>query len=141
MNIGEEVCSEVASQIADSLGSASKFRAFILEYLPPAPSKRPPEWCQHPWNVIDLRKTLAVIYRYRSNALHDGMPFPAPMCEAPYRPLEFEAPAERPFFHSAAGGGTWLEKDTPMLLHTFEYIARNVLINWSSQTSRGSQDI
>jgi hypothetical protein len=27
-------------------------------------------------------------------------------------------------------GGVWLAKDTPIQLHTFEYIVRNSIINW-----------
>lgn len=43
----------------------------------------------------------------------------------------WEAVAERPIgLATSVGSGTWLAKDTPMLLHTFEYIARNALIAW-----------
>jgi hypothetical protein len=47
----------------------------------------------------------------------------------------------------AAGYGevTWLQKDIPMNLHLFEYIARNSLLKWwascASRDSRADSDI
>ena len=37
----------------------------------------------------------------------------------------------------AAGsrGGSWMAKDMPMLLHTYEYIVRNAILNWWEQTA------
>ncbi len=29
-----------------------------------------------------------------------------------------------------ANGGVWIIDDTPILLHTFEYIVRGALLNW-----------
>ena len=72
---------------------------------------------------------MSKIYEYRSNALHGGIPFPAPMCNAE---MKFEdCMAEKPTglaCHTL--GGAWLAKDTPMLLHMFEHITRGVLLNW-----------
>lgn len=125
-----EVLIHVAEEIADSLGATRKFLDFVLNFLPPEPENRPPlgriEWTTGP-----LEKILKAIYGYRSKALHEGRPFPPPMCEAPYRADKSSAPAERPIsLGSSQGGGVWLAKDTPLLLHTFEYIARGSLINW-----------
>jgi hypothetical protein len=40
-------------------------------------------------------------------------------------------------------GGVWMEKDVPILLNTFEYITRGVLLNWwraqASQEQKASQ--
>ena len=59
------------------------------------------------------------------------MPFPAPMCDPPYRHETWQGVAEKPIgLATSVAGGTWLAKDTPMLLHTFEYIARNALTKW-----------
>lgn len=72
------------------------------------------------------------IYDYRSKALHDGTPFPAPMCEPPFYNKEWSVTyAEKPHGGAVgAMGGTWLAKDIPLLLHTFEYITRGTLIKW-----------
>lgn len=72
---------------------------------------------------------MSKVYSYRSKALHEGRPFPAPMC---LTPLGFaEVPVEIPLALGASMlGGTWIKKDVPMLLHTFEYIARQALLRW-----------
>ncbi len=78
-----------------------------------------------------MKKAMSLIYNYRSKSLHGGTPFPAPMCTAP---IVFEAssrPAEIPIgVTTRALGGTWQKKDVPMLLHTFELIARGTLRRW-----------
>ena len=58
------------------------------------------------------------------------MPFPAPMCEPPFKHKEWEACAEKPIGGMSAYGGTWLADDLPMYLNTFEYIARNAINKW-----------
>lgn len=127
----DDLPTKVAAHIADSIGSTKKFIDFILEFLPPPPPKRPDDWGRHPWECQSLRKTMSLIYAYRSKALHGGSPFPAPMCEPPYRRESWEAPAEKPIgLARSSMGGSWVAEDTPMLLHTFEYIVRRVLLKW-----------
>jgi hypothetical protein len=36
------------------------------------------------------------------------------------------------------GGGVWKAEDVPILLNTFEYIARNVLLNWWASLAEAS---
>ncbi|HEY6349557.1 MAG TPA: hypothetical protein VI636_09125 [Candidatus Angelobacter sp.] len=125
-----EILARVADEIADSLGATRKFLDFVLNFLPPEPEERP-QLGKIDWTPEALKKILKVIYGYRSKALHEGRPFPAPMCEAPHRADKSSAPAEKPIsLGSSQGGGVWLAKDTPLLLHTFEYITRGSLINW-----------
>ena len=124
----------VAEQIVDSLGSAKKFVDFVKEFLPPAPPLRPPGY-QFSWEISDITRALRLIYRYRSKALHDGTPFPAPMCDSPRRlAQDWQAWTERPTGLAASMlGSVWLAEDTPILFHTFEYIARNALLRWWQQ--------
>lgn len=124
----------VATEFADSIGASKKFREFLLAYLPQPPQKRPPEYVQVDWSTDSLGRAFRKIYDYRSKALHDGMPFPAPMCAPPLRfETSWEAVAERPLgLGMSVSGGTWLAKDMPMLLHTFEYVARRALNAWWS---------
>jgi hypothetical protein len=125
------LATRVANEFADSIGATKKFIEFLLGHLPLPPKERPAEWSQVDWSPDNLKKAFRLIYAYRSRALHDGMPFPAPMCEPPFLHQSWEAVAERPLGLAASvGSGTWLAKDTPMLLHTFEYIARNALTAW-----------
>ncbi len=122
---------EVADLIADRIGATKKFIDFILTFLPVPPPNRPAEWGRHSWEYNNMKKSLKLIYDYRSKALHSGYPFPVPMCEVPFRHESWGALAERPIgIATSAKGGTWLAEDTPMLLHTFEYIVRHTLIKW-----------
>ncbi|MDD5671891.1 MAG: hypothetical protein PHN49_09645 [Candidatus Omnitrophica bacterium] len=122
---------EVAEQLADSLGVTKKFVEFLMNYLPSVPSTRPAVWAQIEWTEENLRKIFRQIYAARSKALHDGIPFPAPMCEHPYRDKTWLAPAEKPIgLGASAWGGKWLPPDMPLHLHVFEYIAQNALLKW-----------
>jgi hypothetical protein len=125
------ILSKVAEYIADSLGITRQFVTFVLRFLPEPPGLRPPEWAQFKWEPNQLKKALTTIYSYRSKALHDGRPFPPPMCNAPRLDSSWQAPAEKMVGQATSErGGVWLQKDIPMNLHLFEYIARNVLLNW-----------
>jgi hypothetical protein len=132
---------EVAKQMADSLGATSKFIKFALGFLPPPPAKCPPKGFQLSWDRSDMEGVIRKIYDYRSKALHAGIPFPFPMCTPPLRHLDWLAPAEVPVgLSTSAVGGTWLASDTPVIFHTFEYIARHALLTWWKGYIREEED-
>jgi hypothetical protein len=120
----------VADAFNDSFGVTRKFLDFMLTFRPEAPTPRP-AWGGIDWSDQSLEAILKIVYRYRSKALHEGKPFPAPMC---LPPLRYAGPAltEKPHGDMSVSGGTWKEKDVPLLLHTFEYITRKVLLKWWS---------
>jgi hypothetical protein len=120
----------MAAHLAPYLGATKKFIDFVLAFLPPAPDVRPAEYYQYPWTPKRFKGGLGTIYNYRSRALHGGVPFPAPMCRAPRTDphgtlLEICTPIAE-----TTRGGTWLAKDIPMPLHTFEYVVRHALLGW-----------
>lgn len=128
---GDEAVGLVARHLSHQLRATRKFIDFSMNFLPPAPEHRPPTWLQLDWSPSHMRATLAKIYIHRSGALHAGTPFPWPMCFLPFRSSEQEPPAEVPHGSAtAAQGGVWTKEDTPLLLHTFEYITRGVITNW-----------
>jgi hypothetical protein len=128
---GEELANRVASEYADSIRATKKFVDFLVAHLPSPPEKRPAAWGQVEWSPDGLRPAFRKIYEHRSRALHDGIPFPPPMCEPPFKDETSDTIAERPIGLAMSGyGGTWMLKDTPMLLHTFEHIVRHVLNAW-----------
>lgn len=136
--IGPEVAAEVARYIADSLGSTKKFVDFVMSFLPGPPPTRPPAPYQFDWQEAEIRRVLRKIYGCRSEALHDGKPFPEPMSESPFADRGWAAPSERSIaLATSSKGAVWLAKDAPMLFHLFEYIARNALISW---WQRGAPD-
>jgi hypothetical protein len=128
--LGAEVPARVAAHIADMLGSTRKFVEFLITFLPSPPEVRPPIGFQHPWDKDNLEKTFRKIYGYRSKALHDGIPFPLPMCEPAFSQLDWSAPSEVPMGSTSALNATWVNKDTPMHFHSFEHIARHAILNW-----------
>lgn len=126
----EGLPASVADEFADCIGATKKFVDFLLAHAPPPPENRPDESCQLDWSPDNLRKAFRRVYACRSKALHDGMPFPAPMCDPPF-PATEDTPAERPIGAGASvGGGAWVAKDIPMHLHVFEYVARSAIDAW-----------
>jgi len=108
-----------------------KFIDFLLEFLPKPPAERPYLFAQHLWEKDAFSETFSSIYKYRSRALHDGSPFPAPMCSPPMpagEKGEFEEILSA--LSASMKGSVWAAKDIPITLHTFEYIARNAILNW-----------
>jgi len=126
---GESLLEQVADAIVDSLGATRKFVSFLQGFLPPPPTSRGSPYVHVSWDREDMARALSTIYRWRSRALHGGTRFPLPMCEPPYQ--HADVVWEKPPGHGTAiAGAVWVEKDMPMLLHTFEYIARNSLLKW-----------
>lgn len=124
----------IADEFEPSLRSTKKFISFCLDFLPAPPKARPGKEGQVSWARADMKKSLGTIYEHRSGALHNGIPFPLPMCRPPgrFEGLDgWDAPEERPpGFAARIGNAAWTAKDTPMLLHTFDHIARHALLKW-----------
>jgi hypothetical protein len=128
---GAQLLDEIAAEIADSLGATKKFIDFLLEHCPKPLSTRSAKL----WDAPRFREALRTVYKWRSRALHDGVPFPAPMCDAPgLIDGEFQ---EFPFgLAQSSKGGSWIAQDTPMLMHVFEYIVRESLLSWWRSTPK-----
>lgn len=127
----QSILPNAADLMAYSFGITKKFVDFVLYFLPNPPKDRPPEGFQINWDRAIFEKAFKIIYDYRSKALHEGRPFPSPMSHPPYTVQSWKAPAERiGGLAVSEAGGVWVKKDLPMSLHMFEYIARNVLLNW-----------
>jgi hypothetical protein len=71
----------VAKRLERQLRATAKFLTFTLEYLPDPPGIRP-QGCSLDWAT--LKGGLRVIYDHRSRDLHDGVPFPEPLCKPPH---------------------------------------------------------
>jgi len=121
---GRELVQKVAPLVAPYMGSTKKFVTFLTTFMPEPPPDRPPEALRISWSKKDMKRNLGDVYDCRSHALHGGIPFPLPMC-MPVRMKE-----EKPVGSMVSSYGVWLAKDTPMLLHVFEYIVRNSLLKW-----------
>jgi hypothetical protein len=128
---GHQLVEYAAAEIAPVIGSTSKFCRFLETFAPSPPVQRPPAYAQVLWTSRALRRMFSRIYEYRSRALHTGTPFPAPMNWRPHAIGEATVFSEK-IDGTAAGVGPfmWDEADTPLFLHTFEFIARQALTNW-----------
>jgi hypothetical protein len=132
---GTDLVQRVADEIAHLFKATDKFIRFLERFMPDSPSARPPEFVALGWSKRKMREALSQVYELRSRALHAGVPYPPPMCEAPF-PLDVGANgvvpvAEIPYYTlSYQQGGFWVASDTPMILNTFEYITRNALQGW-----------
>jgi hypothetical protein len=129
---GQGLVAVVASEIAPYMGATKRFVDFLQEFLPDPPSQRPDEFGQLPWHDRKaLKKVFTIVYKYRSRALHSGTPFPMPMSDPPAQLGGWVAPAEIPIGSASRTlGATWIHKDTPILLNTFEYITRGAILRW-----------
>ncbi len=126
--------SEILSNITRA---TKKFIDFLAKFAPDAPAFRPPEAFQFSYKTANLKKAANLIYGHRSASLHSGTAFPLPMCIPPkfWKNEEFEGGVygEIPLgLAMSSQGATWQRAQTPMLLHTFEHIARGAILNWWS---------
>jgi hypothetical protein len=129
---------QLCELLAPQIKATQTFRDFIAECAPAPPDPRPTvdqlDWDQ-------MRQHAGVIYRHRSDALHGGKPFPVPMLERPSVDAS-GAIQEKPYgLNAGALGGIWDAKETPMLLSTFEYVARRALLHWWSELAAGRQSV
>jgi hypothetical protein len=124
---GGDVLIEVARRLRPILRSTAKFINLFERYFPGAPTQRGP--ISLAWSFPVLKPMLMKIYSHRSKALHDGTPFPLPMC---LPPTYFDGvPSDYTLGLAMSGSqGAWRAEDTPMHLHVFEYLVRESILNW-----------
>lgn len=136
---GQEHLHEVAVLLHQQTRATRKFLDFLMAHLPGPPQDRPEKWGQLDWS--QMRAHLRTVYTYRSSALHAGTPFPLPMCMPP-RTFDDRHPVEKPTgLGMYAQDARWRAEDTPMLLWTFEYVARGALLRyWTSLGTAASPD-
>ena len=112
--------------------STARFLDFLLTFMPDPPTERCEEYFQVPWS--QLKKRLSLIYGYRSDRLHGGIPFPAVMNQPPLVLPESGRPCERPFgIASLNYTSQWPASELPMYLWTFEHIVRGALSRWYTE--------
>lgn len=119
------------------LRSTKRFVDLLMEYMPESPDLRPTRY-PLAWEDEPLRKAIKRIYRYRSEALHSGVPFPAPLCTPLEGIREDEVLPERP--HAVmtwCQNASWHRKDLPMYLHMFAYMVHGALLNWWNELKKG----
>lgn len=134
------VISMVARRFATTMRVKRRFLDFLLKYGAVPPMPRPvPSLVGHfalDWSLPTLETALKTVYDCRSRALHDSVPFPAPMCEAPSSQMvrvaarEEVAWSEQPGHATYAYDAVWMVKDMPMNLATFAHIVRTAAVQW-----------
>ena len=134
----------VARILAPTLKATKKFIDFGLRFLPSPPERRPEQFLQIDWSTSSWKSILGTIYKYRSNALHAGVPFPSPMGEPPFE-HEGRIPSEKGSVGLAAHhhGGSWNSADLPINLNLFAMVTRQMLLAWleSFQPATGASPL
>lgn len=129
-----ELLGPVADILKQLTRSTKRFVGFIEAFVPPPPLTRAETYAQFSFAPKDLRKAMELIYGHRSKSLHRGTAFPLPMCEPPRYTQSAEvlfSVQEKPQGHAMySRNASWKAEQTPMLLNTFEHIARGALLNW-----------
>ena len=125
----------IAVILSKYTGATKKFIDFLVTFSPSPPTERPVEFLRFSFEAREIKKAASIIYEHRSEALHNGTAFPLPMCLPPQffavEGKQGSAHAEVPLgLATYSLGASWKHKQTPMLLHTFEYIARGALLGW-----------
>lgn len=124
--ISSEAARIAAEDLAGTLRAEHKFLAFTIPRVPAPPVERP-EGGRVDFN--DLEPALRTIYEWRSRDLHDGVPFPQPMCEPPI--AGSDGVYERfPALAVQAQGGAWPAAQLPMYLHVFVHVVGGALRSW-----------
>ena len=117
----------VAEHLKRQLGATRKFLDFTLGFLPAPPGIRPSDSAVD-WSNIE--PALRIVYDHRSRDLHDGIPFPAPLCEPPNSDAGGVASETFSALAAAGGGGVWPADRMPMRLHVFAHIVGGALRGW-----------
>jgi hypothetical protein len=119
----------LASELFAITKSTAKFLNFMMKFKSAEPPMRPVEVYQLSWDDAEYKKTMGIIYGHRSKALHEGIPFPEPMC-GPIMNLGGTF-SEIPSCGGASSyNAVWSQEDIPMQLHVFEHITRSSLLQW-----------
>jgi hypothetical protein len=134
-NLPSEKRAAIATVLAPLMRSRRRCLDFMGKFAAEPPVDRPPDAFKINWTHIE--KALATIYDYRSVALHAGTPFPAPMCEPPHD-IDGHALEIPVGLATATADAVWRAADTPMLLSTFERMARSALVKWWMASSIGT---
>lgn len=132
-------------------GATKRFREFCMRYRPSAGPDPRPRWGAFVWHDENaVRDAVQKIWTHRCNAVHEGIPFPIPMCSAPgltNDPANDEQARRHPMYEEVpsglathAAGARWQHCDTPLLLHAFAYFVRAALLKWWEAKLRDSRE-
>jgi hypothetical protein len=129
-----ELLGPVAETLKQLTRSTKRFVSFVETFVPRPPATRPEAYMQFSFAPDDLRKAVSLIYGHRSMNLHRGTAFPLPMCQPPRYTQAAEillSIQEKPEgLAMSSRNASWKAEQTPMLLNTFEHLARGALLNW-----------
>jgi len=104
---------EIAAQhLARTLKATKRFVDFVVHLMPDPPEQRPAQVYCFEWTKERMKDCAAIVYGHRSLALHEGIPFPRPMCAPDYLRGQ-KVPAEIFIRDTAVLDGAWRKADLP----------------------------
>ena len=132
-----QVLEAVAGQVARLFWQSSKVWSFVKAFDPGPPLVRPgEEYNRFDWSRLE--EAIFTIYDHRSRDLHDGIPWPLPMCGSP-------EPGEGGTSEIFGGGSytgygaSWSAERLPMRLHLFAHLVGGAIRNWWSSLGEQTQ--
>ncbi|EGR2205724.1 TPA: hypothetical protein NKX25_002856 [Vibrio parahaemolyticus] len=127
-NGDEDLLKSAADTFSPITKATSKFIKFCKHFSPETLTQKDSRGFKY--SSTKLTNALRTIYNHRSQALHAGVPFPAPMCEPPEeyeQGIYQQVPNQLGVYMR---GATWVGADIPMTLHLFHFLAREILVKW-----------
>lgn len=126
----QDAKAQIAKLLSGQIKATAKFVSFLTTFAPDPPVRRPGGANRFDWS--QLAQAARTIYELRSRDVHEGVPFPEPLCSPPREYVQPDAvePEKIGGLGSRALGGYWPAERLPMYLHLFAYITRGALLNW-----------
>lgn len=139
LSLSEDTQHAIAAETASLFKSTKKFLDFLSRFGPNEGPTPRPNYRGLPWNDRNAMSALfREIYRHRSLALHEALPIPPPMLSAPDTHSRGGLGEMPEGYASGERGGSWVHRDTMMLLHAFEYTVRSALLTWWAASTASS---
>lgn len=126
MGLAPEHEQQLAKELAPLFKATEKFTSFLVRFSPTEGPTPRPDWGAFPWADAEAKlHAIELVYEHRSNALHEAVAIPYPMLLQPQGGEEIPGGLA-----TSALNAVWMRDQTPMLLHTFEYMVQHALVNW-----------
>jgi hypothetical protein len=128
-----EVLEAIAGEVSRLYWQSTKVWSLVKAFDPGPPAERP-EYLRFDWS--ELEAAIFTIYDHRSRDLHDGMPWPWPLCEPPGPGAGVPSEGAARGAEYTGWGARWTGDSLPMYFHVFAHLVGGTLRNWWASLDR-----